>query len=417
MGPWPWPVRDKATLYTFLLVAQTCLLLGYAWAVRSPKILRIKYRGTRLRLIDPRSLGFVRLLMVVSFGVLLLNIWSGSTATDGLTGMVRQVLAGLQNPGERYHEKLLNYASTESNLLLLLAGAVAAPLKWLFVPLAVWHWNGSKWWDKLGVTTYLLMDTARWVAIGTNKGVFDNVIVVIASLLISLYGRRRNVRRTPRLIGRWMIFGVLAVSLVALAITFMTHAITSRLGTVRYDNTSLGIQVNVDSPIMRLVPRPYHGAMVIVSSYLTQGYYGLSLALNEDFTPTYGFGNSFLLHRVYEMLTGDTDLIQQAYPFKLVSYGWDPYINWHSLYTWLASDFSFTGTLFVMLILGFGFGAVWKSIIVEHNVYAMGLFTLYMLLFVYVPANNQVFAFIETFSAFWGLLILWLFSRVKPARG
>ena len=149
----------------------------------------------------------------------------------------------------------------------------------------------------------------------------------------------------------------------------------------------------------------------MLSSYLNQGYYGLSLALEQSFTPTWGIGNSWFTLSIYERLTGDYFLRGRTYPFKLESLGWDPYVNWHSMYTWLASDFSFLGTLLVVLLLAWLLASVWKSLLINHNIFALGLFILLMIMFMYLPANNQIFAFADTYITFWIFLIGWIFTE------
>ena len=138
--------------------------------------------------------------------------------------------------------------------------------------------------------------------------------------------------------------------------------------------------------------------LIWLSTYIVQGYYGFSLALSKDFTTTFGVGNSPFLSRQFEWLTG-IDIHTRTYQYKINNY-WGETEQWHSFYSHMANDFHFLGVAVVLFVIGFLMAITWKAIVKYHNYYALLLLPLYFVMFVFMPANNQVFGFIETLSTY-----------------
>lgn len=413
-GPWPWPVQNRTVVYSFIILYQIMLLFGFYLSVRSPIIKVYTHRGKLVRGPDTKNNKFITFLIVLSLS-LFIPIYMDRLGVSSFTfnQFLNNFINGLVDPGTQYYNKLNNYATGSSNMLILFVIAITSPLRWLLIPLSIIKWSEIKLICKLGVIIYLILDILSWISIGTNKGIFDNVFILGLSLYIKLLMKNNEENKlwiTKKSKRQKVVLVAFVFIMLSLAITYMTKAIASRVGNFNDYNFFEGISVDIDSPIMVITPSFLKDTVIILSSYVTQGYYGMSLAMNEAFSTTYGLGNSFFLLNIYERLTGDETLIQNTYPFKIIKYGWDPYINWHSVYTWIASDFSFYGVILIMFLLGYFFGEIWKSVLIQKNIYAVGLFILYMIMFIYIPANNQIFAFINTFTAFWGLFALWFFS-------
>jgi len=96
---------------------------------------------------------------------------------------------------------------------------------------------------------------------------------------------------------------------------------------------------------------------------------------------------------------------------RIAKYGWKPYGNWHSIYPWLASDFSFPGTLIIVFIIGHLFAKSWLDTLRGANPFAVAALAQFITMLVYFPANNQVAQGGESWTAFTGILLLWLSTR------
>jgi hypothetical protein len=144
---------------------------------------------------------------------------------------------------------------------------------------------------------------------------------------------------------------------------------------------------------------------------VTQGYYALSLSLDREFLPLFGFGNSMFLYRNLARLTGDDDILNRPYPVQIEKDGWQAYGNWASIYPWIASDVSFPGTLVVVFLIGRLFALIWLDTLDGANPFAVALFAELVIMLIYFPANNQVLQSGEPLVAFYALLILWWRTR------
>lgn len=145
--------------------------------------------------------------------------------------------------------------------------------------------------------------------------------------------------------------------------------------------------------------------------YICQGYYGFSLILNLDFMWTYGFGNSEFLQRQLLTISG-RDISSLTFQSR-IDHLWDKSVQWHSFYGQFANDVGFIGLAFLLFLIGFFFARVWKSVLYEKNFYALALIPILTIMFIFFPANNQVFGYIDTLSYFIFVTILWVFSSRK----
>jgi hypothetical protein len=161
------------------------------------------------------------------------------------------------------------------------------------------------------------------------------------------------------------------------------------------------------------LPRPIEDAILLGSSYMSQGYYGLSLCLDAPFVCTYGVGNAPWLSVVTDRIIGIRTLEVSSYPDRIEDTGWDVGSRWHTIYPWIASDVSFYGTVVVIFLIGRLFGLVWIDCLNADNPLAVGLFSFVILIIAYFPANNQVMQFPEQSSGFLGVLCMWFVSRWK----
>lgn len=130
--------------------------------------------------------------------------------------------------------------------------------------------------------------------------------------------------------------------------------------------------------------------IVMFSGYLSQGYFGLSLSLEQPFTWTYFAGSSYSISVILNQFFGTEFWVTHNYPY-MVGYatGWGE-SKWHTVFSWLASDLTFTGVVIFMGMIGFIYGRVWREILLYQNPFSILVFSMMNLGFFYAPANNQL---------------------------
>ena len=145
--------------------------------------------------------------------------------------------------------------------------------------------------------------------------------------------------------------------------------------------------------------------------YITQGYYGFSLTLEQNFKWTFGFGNSAFLHRQFNLITG-IDIGQYSYQ-RRYDHVWGEFAQWHSFYGQFANDFSPIGLVLLMFALGLVVSRVWLSALLQNSLYGAALIPIFIIMFIFLPANNQVFGYIDTISYFIFINIFWFMENRK----
>ncbi len=146
---------------------------------------------------------------------------------------------------------------------------------------------------------------------------------------------------------------------------------------------------------------------VMATGYLSQGYLGLSIAMTEDFSSTFGIGHSPLLLHFSKRVLGD-DFEKRAYTNKIAD-RWDAKAKWSTAMTWWANDVSFYGVPFIFAALGLLTAFCWREATEQHRDASAIVLVLCMFLFFYLPANNQLFMTADSGVTvlFWIVLLGW----------
>jgi hypothetical protein len=404
-GPWPWDVRNPVTLYTYLFLVQAALLLGYFSITTkgSGTTYTGRYSSSKLLKVSVA----LNLAAIIPFYYIQLGRFDLSAS-----GMLSQIVAGATDPGKAYKE-ILNAPrfGSGSQFIVLWAYMLFTPILWLSVPLGVAAWESLSLKMKAAITFIVLANVATWIAIGTIQGIADNAGIIVISMLASRrkpFKRRLNLRRVAAI--------VCAISAV---LFYFSYAQNSRLRgkTMVLTDKDAGITLDTGNILIAGLPSEMQSTVGRGSSYLSEGYYGLSLALEEPFQWSYGVGHSLFWIGVVQHVTG-FNATNLTYPARVDAHsGWNMDKRWDSVYPWLASDVTFPGTLLLMFLIGRLLASVWIDTQSGKNPYALPLFVITMLIILYFPVSDKILTNTYSLGAFWGLLCLWLSTRRTIRRG
>jgi hypothetical protein len=398
-GPWAWPVSNPWQLYTFLFLAQVALFTGYRSALNK----------------QPRSASIrIRIPTIVVVSLVFNYVWIGQTykvrtgESFGLSTAIKSVNSGLSDPGSQYDDRQRNsLVSGGDTTVIDYVNLLLYPLFWLAFPLGVFFWKQLPVLVRVALVGWIVIDLFMWIATGTNKGIADYVLLLPWLLVARKPAMLMKIR--PRNV---IVIGLIAIIGFAALFAFFSSGMLGRSGgsvTTMYDYGA-DISADPDNLALRYLPPRLQGTLASFTSYFIQGYYGLSLALQQPFVFCYGVGNSFFLEGLSRHVVA-TPIITRTYPARIEGTGWEAYRNWHSIYPWIASDLSFPGTLVFMFVIGRLFALVWLDVAFCRNHWAVCLLPLLLTMLFYVPANNQVLAFPGSALPFWALLCVWLYSR------
>ncbi len=396
-GPWPWPVSSPFKLYSFLFINQIALYLGYYFGVENYK------EPTIPKVFDHKKLIKTSLIFSLVLALPTLVLFTGNYSLN-LNVFIQKIIMGLIDAKAAYYERATESSSITQILILLIT--LPSYIVWLFIPLSIFNWRNTSIYIKIFSILLIIFNIVLWVSIGTNKGVFDVfIIVILSSVMASNYYPRKEKVFSFKIVAR----NVLLLALFVLLLAKFTSNIEARMGGMKKTELTTGIRMDENSVFIKYTPKLMHSLVLSLNSYVTQGYYGLSLGLELPMETTYGFGNSPF---IFSLVNKFVDIKDQSLVNRIEeNYRWGSQQNWHSFYTWWASDITFYLLPFLVFLFGSFFAKLWNDVLRFRNPFAIGLFTLMGILFAYMPANNQVFAFPATLFAFWGLYYFYSKTR------
>lgn len=394
-GPWPWPVKNGTTLYTFLTLTHSALAFGYlSAAFNQPCGYHGKWK--------------VEKLVNISLLITLLLLIPTTIARTG--NLFPDVIAGITNPGQVYLESVVLRSERTVTTVVEYLRIILGPLLFLLFPLTVYYWRLLSWKIRGLALAGILGFLAIYVASGTNKALADFVGVLPWLILAGYY--------SGHLILKWRHFVAIVIGgmvLLFLFLAFFTLGQITRRGSISFYGyfPQLGIYADENNFLIKDLPPTAKTGAIALDNYLTQGYYALYLSLDKPFIPMFGVGNSIFLYRNAVKITGITEIAETSYPVRIEKDGWDAYGLWATIYPWLASDLSFPGTILVVFLIGRCLADSWLDSLQGDNPFAVATLTLFLIMIYYFPANNQILQNGESLVSFYVILALWIFTRRK----
>ena len=252
---------------------------------------------------------------------------------------------------------------------------------------------------------------AEYIATGTNIGVFRIILVFVTLFFIRVAREESRFRSSANKKNKRRFIVLSVIAAIAVLVLF-DKIMKSRGGILLWQSGYYnigGIYLNKDSVVFKYMPAGIYMLLIAVSSYLCQGYYGMSLSLRLPWKPGYGVGHSMAIMN----LLGDAVKVphENTYQFRATEFGWQEGVQWHTMYSWFANDVSYIGVILIMFIIGIVFAMAYRDAVQTNNPYAK-LVTYYMMLMAFfIPCNNQLFQSTYTMFAFIFSLLLWLTTR------
>ncbi len=384
-GPYPWPTKQPKLFWLLILLYHAAFILGYFFCMRS------RYVERETINLEQFMLKCVKLLLIVNIFISLVVITRAFSLTSiSISDIFERFLYGIQEPAESYRLKIqladnAAYGGKLMTVFLLISSFVPA----LAIPM------GLIYFKKIGLAFQLLfvvnvgLEIIHYVGIGTNIGIFNLCItfIVILGLKLLQFLYHKKIDKNKLLIGIVALFVLLLLFLF-----FFNNTIGTRLEGDAWLRWPVGgIYPTVDCELYRFVPEGLYKPIAMLTMYITQGYYAMSMALELPWIPMFGTGSEMFLQGYIDEYI---NISQYSYAERLVEFGWHPTVNWHSLYVWVANDLSFFGVALFMLVLGYFFAYFYRSSLKSKNSLSMVIFISLCTMVLFIPANNQIFGFL-----------------------
>lgn len=420
-GPIKWATENVTLFWTYIVLYHVAFITGYLIFVKRLNIFdnNLIAANTIKNFIIKYIWAFLGICAVMSI-IKYRNIVGTSNFIPW--DLPTEFIKGLVNPGEQYYAKAAISGLTSYNGNKLLTGILAlfAFVLSSMIPICVFLWEHIKRSQKIVFFMLVFFELATWISIGTNKGIFDLLflfaVAIVIDLIVNFKTNKFRTLKDKLLLVSFTIF------LLIFSGWFYSWGMTTRVGsivayteqmtesnTIAEQPTEVSQQPVPEVKIKSGAALMFDNFIYGISSYICQGYYGMSLAVDEPFTSTYGIGNSYFLSSNFKSFFG-IDVEPFTYQAK-VSDKWNQHEQWHSFYSYMANDFHFIGVIFIMFLLGAFLAVTYKEAIYGENIFSQCLLPVFVILFLYMPANNQVFGYMQSFCTFFELTILWFFSR------
>lgn len=390
-GPFDWPVQNVTLMSGLLASFLLMYTIGYAF-------------GTQRRVGDPATdlTEWVsrRLRWLLPLGVV---IFAASIYV--YTGEVFWNTARIFGDQQQNYYDTLRFGETSSRVLNAPFGFLkiaAQPLLVLATLYATMNFRRLRRREKLTLLGLYLFWVLFSVFRGTDKEIFDIAVLVLTAAAV-VYYRSLGARLTVVQLGRSVLFVTLAVvTLVGFLSVFSQRKLTRMGGTTTICAAEAGVCARPDTTLGYVY--------ALTAGYATHGYFGMSLALQEDFDSTLPFGNAPALKPVSDLIMGP-EFLGRTYLNKIDRRGWDNGIRWSTAYTSWANDISFWLVPFAMFFVGLLTALSWKDAVSGGSLLGTAVFSFMATMSLFLSANNQVGIALDTFVAFLLLTALWLVRR------
>lgn len=389
VGPLDYIIPSRNSLFIYLIIVNVACFLGYRRGVRT-------YHFPKYLIINKNHNKFISYCIIISFILLpfrIISLWG--THSISPIEIINHIQNAFQNPGDVYSDKLDLVSGFPTYLCIIMS-----PVVYLTIPLCIFYYSRLQKIWKILALLLIIWEFLLPIGQGVRKGILD-----ISMIIFFIYiAKKPHILLNVKLLRKYKLY------IFTFCISFILYFIYSNLSRYGIDDAAVLIEggtYNLKESYSYNINPVILSVICSIESYLCQGYYALGNALYSDFTYTFGFGSSWFGINFMNRL--GIDLLPYTYIGKLEKIGIDPAINWHSIYTWLASDFTFIGVPIFIYFMGYLFSVSWLDTLIERSKYAPAMFILYAIMFFYSFANNQVFSL--SFIAFVVISILWLRTR------
>lgn len=243
---------------------------------------------------------------------------------------------------------------------------------------------------------------------GQQKTLGDIFVLIVSAILIrfALPGGYRQIKHNNKVI--FLIIVVVIAFSYVLATAFGARIkYLNGIGYPAFPLNAKFYNVNLNSGLLQFMPESTRLGFADLDFYLCNGLCGLSYCLACPPTWSYGVGSISDLADILERRAG-LNISQNTYMYKAYElYGYPHSEYWHTLFPSVASDWTFIGALIVVGIYAYMYGMCWEEILLGKNKESIFLFSMLNIVWIYLPANNQIFSTRTTAIIFVVCIILW----------
>ena len=411
LGPIDYPLTNPLQVIVCMTLVMALMAVGFRSGV---------YRTAR-----PSTLTFTRTVFI--FGAVLAVLILIPSAYYYTGKLPWEFLAAIADQRGAYSSLAEQLAATEGQRGPIIAiRALTMPLVWAVIPFGVIYWSRMGWIYRALLASTVLCSLIFSALRGTDREIGDLLIVSGSAYAVAV-GRRmfdtaaspgRSMRKSSGVVARrWRAAAIAALALAVSGSVFVERKEDRMSNINAFCFLNSGACANYDHPLVSGMNDSGRFATSMTAAYVTNGYYGLSLALQKPFIPSWGLGHSPAISRIFDVLGGNDEVRTRTFNYRNIDEGWPQEYYWSTMLTSLANDVSFPGAIVLMGLFGWVWGRSWMDAVIARNDSAAIVFCLATFSVLYFPANLQILQTLEGYSTVLFWLFVWLVFRPRGARG
>lgn len=403
-GPMKYINYDKGSVFLYICGILLCLSVGSLFADKKFKSVDFEARYSDVeKQWDKTIEKFLKIAIVMFFIAGFLEF------TDIL--IKAPYLFSIKNIGRNY--LAVREGETSGYSIAVIFRFFTGVFRIVSITLGIYYWKkltrALRLMLLLAITFLILTNV---VAYGTQKFLGD---IIIYSSIVAFIKMLDIEKKKRRKIYKYLF---LLISIAVIIFSFMLWKRYELISVNAYNFQfkSWGYSYfDTDHIIFKIFGQKIgFGLAMLLSGYLSIGYHGLSLCFDIPFDWSYGIGNSYVLSKFFNEVLGTDNIYNRTYLAKLTQYyGISGTSTWHTIFPWLASDFTFPGTLILFIFIGYIWHYTWCEILAYKNPFSIVIFSTITLGMIFIPANNQLFHGIDTFISTVFVIVFWLAFHKK----
>lgn len=206
---------------------------------------------------------------------------------------------------------------------------------------------------------------------------------------------------------------IFAIAIVAFFSTILSARLVM-MGANVGNASTLHYNLDQNSIILKVLPDEAALGLAYFIFYISNGFYGLNLCVQQPFIWTKGLGSCSVIDTILEQFFRIDSGHILTYPYRVEAVtSWSATSVWHTIFPWLASDFTFIGGIIILSIGAYIYGKCWCEIKYQNRWQSIFLFSVLNIQWFYMVANNQIFTAKSTFFVFIIAMLLWLTRNWK----
>ena len=389
IAPQNWHINNYEVVILFFVIVNIALYLGYKKGVKSLKA-NLSTKQLNLKI--------VKSVIIFSIPAMMFQIYS-SFGTLSLVSVANTVRVGLTDAGDAYFSRGGGGEGGGVNMLYFMINSLLSPLLYCCFALGAYFYKKLDKRSRIILVGLIVLELSRWFAVGVRKGIMDMIIIISSSYVAG----------NSYIINNKVLFNKIKLGAIVVLSLFVAYFLISNLSRNAQDSfVDAAIDFNVTG-FYRQLPTAMVYPLYAICSYLCQGYYALAKALEVGFIYPNLLSTNFFTINVAERF--GLNPIDGSYLDILYNrFNIDPFINWHSIYVWLANGFTFWGVPIFIYLVGYMFGKTWIQSVRGNSIVAIPLFAILTQMIFYFFANNQIFSF--SFPVIFILLFLY-YIRIR----